>query len=294
MGNPQNNTDIKSKIKTFETSLNREIQEKSRKTVLGIIIFLTLFILSSIIGRFNISNLIEFPNIFNYIKKTLPVLRLQFLGYDLGVWYSSRNLYLREMFDTILIAYAATLLGTFFAFLLCFPASKNLMKNWWLYIIARRLLDFSRGVPELIYAMLFVVSFGIGPLPGVIAIAVHSVGSLGKLFSEVNENIDNEAIEGIRSTGGNWFQIIRYAVVPQVLPNYFSYALLRLEINIRASTIIGFVGAGGIGQQLILAVRQFRYQDVSAICLIIIACVMIMDFFCEKIRHNIIGRENLR
>ena len=265
-----NDISIFEKISHFEKSRIEEIRKKNLTTGIGIFIFLVAFILSSIIGRFNVTNLVEFPNIFNYIKKTLPVLRPSYFGYDLGVWYSAKNLYFKEIFDTILIAYLATFLSTILAFILCFPASKNLMRNRWIYSITRRILDIFRGIPELVYALLFVFSFGIGPLPGVIAIAIHSTGSLAKLFSEVNENIDQEAIEGIRSTGGNWFQIIRYAVVPQVLPNYMSYALLRFEINIRASTIIGFVGAGGIGHQLILAVRQFRYRDVSAICLLII------------------------
>jgi phosphonate transport system permease protein len=137
-----------------------------------------------------------------------------------------------------------------------------------------------------------VYAFGIGPLAGILAITVHSIGALGKLFSEVNENIDQEAIEGIRSAGGNWFEIIRFGVVPQVLPNYISYSILRLEINIRASTVIGFVGAGGIGYELMLAIRQFHYTDVSALCLMIIAIVFILDMNCEKIRHRIIGKES--
>jgi phosphonate transport system permease protein len=141
--------------------------------------------------------------------------------------------------------------------------------------------------------MVFVFSFGLGPLPGVLAIGIHSAGALGKLFSEVNENIDMNLIEGVRATGANWFQIMRYAVLPQVLPNFFSYSLLRFEINVRAASIIGFVGAGGIGQELMFVIRQFVYTDISAIVLMIIFTVSIIDISCEKIRHAIIGKEVL-
>jgi phosphonate transport system permease protein len=114
------------------------------------------------------------------------------------------------------------------------------------------------------------------------------------MFAEVNENISMEDVEGIRSTGGNWFQIMRFGVVPQVLPNYISYAILRFEINIRASTILGFVGAGGIGHELNLAIRQFHYTDVSAICLMIIGMVILLDFFSEKLRGRIMKGAKLK
>jgi phosphonate transport system permease protein len=169
-----------------------------------------------------------------------------------------------------------------------------LIKNKALYFGTRRFLEFLRGVPELVWALIFVFAFKIGPLPGILAIFVHSTGSLGKMFAEVNENISMEDVEGIRSTGGNWFQIMRFGVVPQVLPNYISYAILRFEINIRASTILGFVGAGGIGHELNLAIRQFHYTDVSAICLMIIGMVILLDFFSEKLRGRIMKGAKLK
>jgi phosphonate transport system permease protein len=141
--------------------------------------------------------------------------------------------------------------------------------------------------------MIFVFAFGLGPFPGVLAIAVHTCGSLGKLFSEVNENVNEDQIEGVRASGANWFQIIRYAVVPQVMPNFLSYALLRFEINVRSASVIGLVGAGGIGQELMFVIRQFVYQDISAIVLMIICTVAVIDISCEKLRHHIIGNEDL-
>jgi phosphonate transport system permease protein len=138
-----------------------------------------------------------------------------------------------------------------------------------------------------------VFAFGIGPLAGVLAIAIHTTGSLGKLFSEVNENADHGPIEGLRATGAGWLQSMGFGVVPQVLPVFLSYTLLRFEINVRGAAIVGFVGAGGIGQELYLVIRQFIYPDISAIVLLIIATVTAIDLVSERLRHAVIGRENL-
>jgi phosphonate transport system permease protein len=161
------------------------------------------------------------------------------------------------------------------------------------YSLARRCLEIARTVPELVYALMFVYAFGLGPLPGVLAIAVHSLGSLGKLFSEVAENIDPGPVEGVRAAGANWWQTVRYAVVPQVLPNFASYTLLRFEINVRASSVVGFVGAGGIGQELYTVIRQFIYVDISAIVLLLIVTVAILDILCEQLRQHLIGAQAL-
>jgi phosphonate transport system permease protein len=154
-------------------------------------------------------------------------------------------------------------------------------------------MEMARTVPELVFALIFVYAFGLGPLPGVLAIAVHSMGALGKLFSEVNENINPGPMEGVRAAGGNWWQVIRYAVVPQVLPNLTSYTLLRFEINVRASSVVGFVGAGGIGQELYTVIRQFIYVDVSALVLLLVLTVALLDIICEHIRHRLIGAQAL-
>jgi phosphonate transport system permease protein len=211
----------------------------------------------------------------------------------LGEWYWGLGKWLNLLLDTVLIGFLGTLLGVLGAAVLCFPASRNLMPRYSVYFLFRRTLEIARAVPELVYALIFVFAFGLGPLPGVLAIAIHSAGALGKLFSEVNENIDPSSVEGVRASGGNWFQVIRYAVLPQVLPNFASYALLRFEINVRAAAIIGFVGAGGIGQELFFVIRQFVYSDVSAIVFMIVLTVCLIDITCEKLRHRWIGREQL-
>ncbi len=123
---------------------------------------------------------------------------------------------------------------------------------------------------------------------------IHTAGALGKLFAEVVENIDMKPVEGIVASGSTRWQSIRYGVVPQVLPNFASYALLRFEINVRGASVMGFVGAGGIGQDLIAAIRKFYYSDVSAILLMIIATVMVIDLLTEQLRHRLVAPEQGR
>ncbi len=151
----------------------------------------------------------------------------------------------------------------------------------------KRLFEFCRTVPDLVFALMFVAAFGLGPLAGVLAIGIHTFGALGKLFAEIIENIDLSPVESVRSSGGAFPAIVRFGALPQVLPNFASYALLRFEINVRASSIIGFVGAGGIGQELFVAIRKFYYADVSAILLLIIITVALIDLVTERIRRHL-------
>ena len=167
--------------------------------------------------------------------------------------------------------------------------TKNVTPNIYSYHLVKRILEFLRGVPEIIFAILFVWALGVGPLAGIIAITIHTTGALGKLFSEVHENADLKTCEAIRSHGGNWVSEMRYGIIPKVLPNIISYALLRFEINIRASTVIGFVGAGGIGQELYLVINFNYYEEVSAIILLIILTVITIDISSGRIRQKIIG-----
>jgi phosphonate transport system permease protein len=264
------------------------------QTILFTLIFVAALGGSIIVGEVRIDTFIEgLPNFFNYINSTLPEIHRETFLADIGNWYWGLGRWLGMVFDTIIIAFLATLIGAIAAFFLSFPASHNLMRNPWVYNISRRFMEIARAVPEIVYALIFVFSFGLGPFPGVLAIAVHSTGALGKLFSEVNENIDHQPLEGIRASGGNWFQVIRYGVVPQVLPNFLSYTLLRFEINVRAASVVGFVGAGGIGQELMFVIRQFIYVDISAIVILILVMVTTIDITCEKIRHYAIGKEAL-
>jgi phosphonate transport system permease protein len=149
-------------------------------------------------------------------------------------------------------------------------------------------------VPELVFALIFVIAFGLGPVPGVLALAIHTMGALGKQFYEVVENIDMKPVEGVSSTGASWAMTVRFAVVPQVLSGFLSYALVRFEVNVRGAAVMGFVGAGGIGQDLLEAIRKFYYSDVSALLVMIIATVVIIDLISERLRHRLLSMESAR
>jgi phosphonate transport system permease protein len=231
------------------------------------------------------------PRLGDYIENLIPTLRWESLGADLAEWFWRWRTWLVLLVETILIAFMATVLGVIGGFLLSFPASRNLSPNKWVLWITRRYLEIARTVPELVFALIFVFCFSIGPMAGVLAIGLHATGALGKLYSEVNENIDMRPLEGVKAAGGTWFDQIRYGAVPQVMPNIISYTLLRFEINVRASSIIGYVGAGGLGQEFRTAMSLQEYTDLSALFVIIFVTVMAIDWGSEKLRHRIIGLE---
>lgn len=274
---------------------------------IGTAIFLVLFVLTSWIGDFFKVAQVTMPDgsrdwrwiipaglprLGEYIEKTIPALRWDSLGADIGAWFWRWQIWLTLLFETILIAFMATTLGVIGGFALSFPAARNLSPNAWVLWITRRYLEFARTVPELVWALIFVFCFSVGPMAGVMAIGLHATGALGKLYSEANENIDMRPLEGVKAAGGSWFDQIRYGVVPQVLPNIVSYTLLRFEINVRASSIIGYVGAGGLGQEFRTAMSFQEYTDLSALFLIIFVTVMVIDYGSEKLRHRIIGLDS--
>jgi len=223
--------------------------------------------------------------------RTMPQLSLASLSGDLARWMWNFPTWVRLLLDTVLIAFVATTLGVAGAFALCFAASDNLAPNRFVYHLARRSLEVLRTVPELVFALLFVFAFGLGAMAGVLAIALHTMGVLGKLFSEINETVSERALEGVVAAGAARGQVIRYGIVPRVLPGFVSYTLLRFEINVRSASVIGFVGAGGIGQELMFVINQFIYRDISAILLLLIITVALVDIASEWMRHRIIGGE---
>ena len=231
------------------------------------------------------------PRLGEYISKTIPDLSWASLGSDLAVWFSRWQIWAQLLLETILIAFMATVLGVVGGFILSFPAARNLAPNRWVLWLSRRYLEIARTVPELVFALIFVFCFGVGPMAGVLAIGLHTAGALGKLYSEANENIDMRPLDGVKAAGGSWFDMIRYGAVPQVLPNVLSYTLLRFEINVRASSIIGYVGAGGLGQEFRTAMSYQEYTDLSALFLIILATVTVIDRLSEMLRHRVMGLE---
>lgn len=233
------------------------------------------------------------PRLGEYVAKTIPELRWVSLGADLAEWFWRWRVWAQLLVETVLIAFMATTLGLVGGFLLSFPASRNLAPNRLVLWTCRRYLEIARTVPELVWALIFVFCFSVGPMAGVLAIGLHTTGALGKLYSEVNENISMAPLEGVRAAGGTWFDLIRYGAVPQVLPGIISYTLLRFEINVRASTIIGYVGAGGLGQEFRTAMSLQEYTDLSALFVIILVTVTVIDYLSEKLRHRVIGMERV-
>lgn len=244
------------------------------------------------IGRIDLLHLASgVPHMRNYAWKLVPKVDWHDPLASLRDWYWGFWHWLALLGDTLLTAFVGTSLGTAAALLLSFPASRNLVDQPWIPMLLRRILELARTVPYLVYALIFVYAFGLGPLAGVLAIAVHTTGALGKLFSEVNESADMRPVDGVRAVGASWPQIMRLAVFPQVLPNFVSYTLWHLEINVRSATVLGIVGGGGIGEELYVVIRQFEYSDISALVLMILVVVTAIDLACEAVRRRFIGRD---
>jgi phosphonate transport system permease protein len=268
------------------------VAAKRNRLIVGLLIVCVLTLLSARMAEVRPATFIEnFGNFTNYIYAILPTIRVESIGPDLAEWFWGWRKWLALLGETVLIAYLGTLVGAIGAFLLCFCASANLVSSRVVQFCARRFLEFCRTVPEIVFALIFVIAFGLGPVVGVLALAIHTTGALGKLFAEIVENIDMKPVEGLNATGASWVQTIRFAVVPQVLAGFTSYTLLRFEINVRGAGVMGFVGAGGIGMEFLSAIRNFYYSDVSAILLLLIVTVTTIDLLTEQLRHRLTSSE---
>ena len=281
-------------VEHFEATRAAYMNHKRMYTTMFWVGFLICLGLSVYHTEFDIFLIIEkLPGTTSFIVKSYSALSWENFWADLVDWYWGFWVWLDALFVSLLMAFTATIVGTTFGGLLSFVASRNLMKKYWLYFIVRRSLEIARTVPDIVWALIFIYPFGVGPLAGVLALMVHTTGAQGKLFSEVNENCDFKPIEGVRAAGGNWFEEIRFAVLPQVLPNFISYTFWRLALNVQAATVMGFVAAGGIGYELITAIRLLYFLDVGAILLMIIGTVFLIDIASERLRHYFIGKETL-
>ena len=192
-------------------------------------------------------------------------------------------LYLTEMIITIQVAVWGTVLAIVCSIPLGILCSENVVP-WWVYQPTRRLMDCARAINEMVFAMLFVVAVGLGPFAGVLALWVHTTGILAKLFSEAVEAIDPRPVEGIRATGADLVHEVIYGIIPQVLPLWISYSLYRFESNVRSATVIGIVGAGGIGMVLWEYIRGFYYSETAAVMIIIIISVSLLDVVSQRLR----------
>lgn len=213
----------------------------------------------------------------------------RFIVYDL---YPPSIGYIDRAWKGLLETWNMALIATTFAAIICLPfsflAASNLNTNKYLYQFVRFFLNVLRTIPEIILAIIFVAIVGLGAVSGILALIFFSIGILAKLISETIEAIDPGPLEAIRATGGNQLQVIFYGVMPQILPHYTSYTLYVLEINVRASIVLGFVGAGGIGQHLLRQLNFLAYGNVATIILMTFAAVLLIDFISNRIRERLV------
>jgi phosphonate transport system permease protein len=197
------------------------------------------------------------------------------------------ELYLGEMVTTLQIAVWGTVLAVLVGAPCAILSSANVAPSWIVFPV-RRLMDIVRAINEMVLALFFLVAVGPGPAAGVLALFVHNIGVVSKLYSEAVEAIDPRPVEGIRATGGGRLSEVLYGVVPQVTPIWSSLALYRFETNVRSATVLGIIGAGGIGQTLYESARSFQYPETAALILIVIAAVMLIDMISSWLRNLLV------
>ncbi len=245
--------------------------------LLIVAILIAIYWKSAADSELSVATLIEgIPNIFDIMRRMLPP--------NLSILASL----IKPTLQTVEMA----ILGTTLAMLLSMPlgilAAKNLTPNPLLYNASRFILNALRAISEIVFALVFVAAVGLGPFPGVLALAVHSAGQLGKFYAEAIENIDPGPVEALEATGAHKLQVIAYAIIPQVIPEFVTYTLYRWEVNVRAAAVLGLVGAGGVGFELMTSMRLFQYRNTSTILLVILATVTLVDHMSSKIRSAII------
>ena len=204
--------------------------------------------------------------------------------------WANAEFYLYALFQTVAIAFVGTLTAALLAFPLGFLAARNVVANWLVHVLSRRFFDAMRGVDTLIWALIWINVVGLGPFAGALAIVTSDLGAFGKLFSEAIETADRKPTEGVLSAGGSRLQSIRFSLVPQLLPTVLSQVLYFFESNTRAATVLGIVGAGGIGLPLSEMIRTDEWQQTSFIVLMLLAVVALIDWASGKLRFALIGK----
>lgn len=194
--------------------------------------------------------------------------------------------WVKPLFQTLLMSVAGTALAIAISLPLGCLAARNVAPNRAVYWLARGILNALRGIPELILGVFFVAAVGFGVLPGVLALGLHSAGMIGKFFAESMEHADPGPVEAIRSTGASKLQVVLHGILPQILPQMADVSIYRWELNFRSSTVIGLVGAGGIGFELIASLRIMQYREVGAILIVVLAMVCLIDGFSSLLRRR--------
>lgn len=231
----------------------------------------------------------EFDKLFNASDRVLRLIAGFFVWQDMAGW-SYAQIYV-GIAQTLAMAFLGTLLASAVALVIAFGGARNTMPAALPRHAVRRGLDVLRGVDSLIWALVFVRAVGLGPLAGVLAIFVSDAGTLAKLYAEAIENIDRKQVEGVRATGADGPRVIRYAYLPQIFPVFLSLSLYSFESSVRSATILGIVGAGGIGMVLVERFRAGLYDQVAFVVLNVLICVAVIDWLSARIRARFIGQE---
>src|SRR5260221_964083 len=279
-------------LAALNAAYRKAVARKRLRLTLAAAVFFAALVVASFGAEVNLRTLFtHFGNFVSYFNRILTLEDGTRVWTNLTEWLWGFNKWSLLLGETILISYVGTVSGAVLAFALNFLAAENTSPSVWLRIVVKRLMEFCRTVPDIVFALIFVIAFGLGPMAGVLAIAIHSIGALGKQYAEMVDNIDMKPVEVERCTGANWICCLRFAVLPQVAAGFASYTLLRFEINVRGASVMGFVGAGGIGQELVVAIRKFYYSDVSAILLMIVLTVFVIDIGTGWIRGRLFGKD---
>src|SRR5664279_6568951 len=279
-------------LAVLNEAYRKAVARKRLRITLGAAVFFAALVVASVGAEVNLRTFFTyFGHFVSYFDRIATLENGQRVWTDVGEWLWGWRKWSFYLGETILISYVGTLLGAVFGFALNFLAAENTSPATWLRLVVKRLMEFCRTVPDIVFALIFVIAFGLGPMAGVLAITIHTIGALGKQYSEMVENIDMKPVEGVRCTGAGWISCMRFAVLPQVAAGFATYTLLRFEINVRGASVMGFVGAGGIGQELVVAIRKFYYSDVSAILVLIILTVFVIDIGTGWIRSRLFGRD---
>lgn len=246
-------------------------------TILGVILAIILYLTAPIIEFDIIRILTSHKKLAEFLAQLLVLPDWQYVPQLLS-----------KMLETIEITILATLIATLLSIPIGFLAAENASPHPIIYRLVRDLLSFIRALPELVWALVFVSAVGLGPLPGVMALAFVTIGFMGKFFAEAIEVVDPKAVEGVSAHGASWFQVRMFAMFPQALPDFFGITMYVLDHNLRAATILGLVGAGGIGYDLIMSMRLFQYDRLLMIVIAIYLVVTSLDRISNKIRSQII------
>lgn len=261
--------------KDAERLLSADRRRRRRSVIGPALIVAVIGACCTLVGLFDVQRLSTgIPDIVSLVGEMLPP--------DFSDWSS----WVRPLIDTLAMSVAGTSMAVALALPLALAAARTTAAHPVVYVLGRGLLNTLRSIPELIMGIIFVAAVGFGALPGVLALGLHSVGMVGKFFAESIERADRAPIEAIRATGATQSQVVAHGILPQVLPQMVDVAVYRWEYNFRASTVLGLVGAGGIGFELLASLRVLRYEEVSALLLVVLATVTVVDALGTLLRRR--------